>query len=128
MYQKNKENRMQVQSIAKQTYTDLEILKSTIDQGRGNVNPEDLKTLILKLQHEANQLTTAMKKSHESLEDQVKTGFRTIMEQIRDTDTFKQGLGEHQNLLVGVFNRITSCLGDTKFKPRVTKTTQEQLD
>ncbi len=116
------------QNIARQTFQDLETLKSTLTQREGNVNPDDLKNLILKLQHEANQMTTAIKKAQATLDDQLKGSFTTIMDQIRATDTFKQGLGEHQNLLVGVFNRITNLIGDTKFKSKVTKTEHERLD
>lgn len=116
------------QNIAMQTFHDLETLRSTLIQREGNVNPEDLKNLILKLQHEANQMTTAVKRAQATLDDQLKGSFSTVMDQIRATDTFKQGLGEHQNLLVGVFNRITTLIGDTKFKSKVTRTEHERLD
>ena len=116
--------------LVNQAYTNLEILQAKIGENVSSVNDKELSDLIVKLQHEANQITREVNQSIDvtPLDSILQMKLVKLMDMIQHTSTFSQVLGNQQALLLGVFRRIRNCLKHLdKFKPKVTKADTEPL-
>ena len=104
--------------------TDLQSLKSKIDETISNVNEEDLKKIIDHLHSDSNRLVTKMKKGASLDALHIKT-VKELMDTITHTATFAQAVGGQQKHLLSIFHRIETCIKD--FESKVAKVDSEPL-
>ncbi|MBS0634315.1 MAG: hypothetical protein JSR37_02495 [Verrucomicrobia bacterium] len=111
-----------IPAIVQTACTDLRDLKALLDAS--NIDEEQIKTVIVRLQKEANELTRAISKSPNlaPLDPKLETDLRTSLDSIKKVSSM---LGHQQALFLGVFNRIENCI--KKFESKVTKVENDPL-
>ncbi len=119
--------RADISSLVSQTSNNLKSLKEKIGENVSNVNEEELKKIIVTLQHESNQLTREINQSQKivPLAPNVKTDLLSLIYSIKHMSTFTQALGHQQALLLGVFGRIENCIKN--FESKVEAVSHEPL-
>ena len=108
-----------ISSIVTSLCQQLQNLKSKIRDNVSDVNEEELKAMLLKLHHDANQLTREINQSKElaPLEAKLKKDLKELIFSIQHVPAFSQALGSCQSEILATFRRIDTSL--QKFEQKV---------
>lgn len=111
-----------------QTHTHLQDLEKQIQQGMHMFDHDVLESIVHNLHQDSNQLATLL--HHEAkevgaIDIQLKEDLMHLLNTITKSGSFSQALGAFQGQLQMSLRRIENVIH--KWKPKVTKVTQEPL-
>ncbi len=116
-----------ISSVVQNTCNQLQLLKSKIEDDIGNVNEEEIVSVISLLQKGSNQLAREINQSTQiaPLDAKLKTSLFKLIQALEHSSTLLQALGHHQVELMNAIKKIEVSM--RKAEQKVSKVDKEPL-